>query len=683
MANPSVEKLKQFGLRHGEKAGVGLLAALCLFFLAKGFTHPTIDMTPDQLKKAAAAADQNLGRPQKDEDILSRLESENIKEVGFEKTVDKRIAVKQDAALFAFDNSWVSPEPGAGLLRDMPILLAVNTLYAHSGRGGLIVFERDENGDLVEDKHVGEPVQKKRKKRPPGMRSPTGKRRKKKTSSVEIAAKEKKKNESENAKLKAKLVGEAKDEPAKDDEDDFDSKDWKETTKGYRWVALTGVFDHKQQRENYAKALKIDFASAAPHYLRLDAERQSLNSDGSWSEWEEVDREPSKDVLDDAVEEDEELVPSEAIIKSIADYLPFLRSSYHRGVYVAELVPAEKRKIEMPKTGAGGMGMPGGSGGSSSSSGMLGGMPGSMGGGSSSKGAGGMPGRGFGGMSGGSMPGSGGMPGGSMASGMGGMGGMGGAPSGGGPEDTEFEKTEAAKIMARMLDFTVQPDTTYRYRVRIVVRNPNLGWEMVSATTDTKEEEVPGPWSEPSTAVQVPADIAAYASQPAELPNDPRNVVKFQLARFNPEDGVTVVKNFDAAPGQVVGGSSSATIPKYTGEKVQSQVKPIDFTSHQIVIGTVGKRESLAVLNLSGAPIDDPARALVMRQDGRLVLRDQARDVADSQMSEMKSIYDEILESIVHKPKKRRSSMMGGGGSSSGGMMGSGGMPGGMGGMPR
>jgi hypothetical protein len=377
------------------------------------------------------------------------------------------------------------------------------------------------------------------------------------------------------------------------------------------------------------------------------------------------------------VEEDEELVPSESIIKSIADYLPFLRSSYYRGVYAAELVPAEKQKIELPKTPVGGIGgMPGmaGAGGGSSRpgggmTGMPGGMPGAMGGGQS-KGAGMPGGRAFGGM-----PGAGGAEG-----GMPGMGGMGGAPSGGGPDDADFEKTEAAKIMARMLDFTVQPDTTYRYRVRIVVRNPNFGWEMVSPTTDTKEEEVPGPWSQPSSPVLVPADIAAYASQPAELPNDPRNVVKFQVARFHPEDGVTIVKSFDAAPGQMVGESKSATIPKYSTDEIKPQVKPIDFTSHQIVIGTVGKRESVAVLNLPGPPIEDPARALVMRQDGRLVLRDQARDVADSQMSEMKAIYDEILESITQKPKKRRSSMMGGS-SMPGSTMG--GMPGGMGGMPR
>ncbi len=236
----------------------------------------------------------------------------------------------------------------------MPLLLAVNTLYAHSGRGGLIVFERDEKGELVEDKHEGEgKVKRKNKKRTQaGVMMPMGqqKKRKRKSGATKLAE-EKKKAEAENKKRQASLAGEAKEKEAETpEEDDLDSKDWKETTKGYRWVALTGTFDHKQQRDNYVKALKIDFASAAPHYLRLDAERQTQNPDGSWSEWVEVDREPSEQILDDAVEEEDELVPAEAIIKNIADYLPFLRSSYYRGVYVAELVPAEKLHIEMPKT---------------------------------------------------------------------------------------------------------------------------------------------------------------------------------------------------------------------------------------------------------------------------------------------------------------------------------------------
>ena len=45
----------------------------------------------------------------------------------------------------------------------------------------------------------------------------------------------------------------------------------------------------------------------------------------------------------------------------------------------------------------------------------------------------------------------------------------------GGPSESagNYWKTDEKKVMIRAFDFTVQPDTSYRYRVRIVVFNPN------------------------------------------------------------------------------------------------------------------------------------------------------------------------------------------------------------------
>ncbi len=65
--------------------------------------------------------------------------------------------------------------------------------------------------------------------------------------------------------------------------------------------------------------------------------------------------------------------------------------------------------------------------------------------------------------------------------------------------------------MIRSLDFTVEPDTTYRFRVRIVVFNPNRNREDVSPGVDTKSVELFGPWSEPTDEVTMPADVTTYA----------------------------------------------------------------------------------------------------------------------------------------------------------------------------
>ena len=76
--------------------------------------------------------------------------------------------------------------------------------------------------------------------------------------------------------------------------------------------------------------------------------------------------------------------------------------------------------------------------------------------------------------------------------------------------------------MIRALDFTVEPDTTYRFRVRIVVYNPNLGREDVSPGVDTKTVELNGPWSEPTEEVTMPPDVATYALN--REPNVPRKL---------------------------------------------------------------------------------------------------------------------------------------------------------------
>ena len=60
MANATVEKIKDLGLRHGEKVVVGLAAAVCLVFAWQAFSRPTIDLTPEQIEQVAKRAASNI-----------------------------------------------------------------------------------------------------------------------------------------------------------------------------------------------------------------------------------------------------------------------------------------------------------------------------------------------------------------------------------------------------------------------------------------------------------------------------------------------------------------------------------------------------------------------------------------------------------------------------------------------
>jgi len=155
VANASVDKLKALGLRHGEKAVVGLTATLCVLFLFWAATAKTIELTPDQVKQSADSASSNLSRTQAPEDILQRIETEGVKNPGFTTIVTEQEKNLLVASAYRPHQLWVSPEPGAGLIRDQPELVAPKEIVAYPGRGGALVFELDENGNRIPNPDAG------------------------------------------------------------------------------------------------------------------------------------------------------------------------------------------------------------------------------------------------------------------------------------------------------------------------------------------------------------------------------------------------------------------------------------------------------------------------------------------------------------------------------------------------
>ena len=169
MANASAEKLKALGLRHGEKAVMGVTALLCLLCLYSAASQKTIKLTPDQVKSAAESAQSTLSRKQEPNDILKVLVEQKIQNPGFEAMVDQQRENVLVATNFRPVQLWVSPEPGAGLIRDQPELLAITEIYAYPGRGGAVVYELDDAGNRIPDpdadKHKDEEKETRRKQK--------------------------------------------------------------------------------------------------------------------------------------------------------------------------------------------------------------------------------------------------------------------------------------------------------------------------------------------------------------------------------------------------------------------------------------------------------------------------------------------------------------------------------------
>src|SRR3954454_15643269 len=95
MANAFADRMKGLALRHGEKAGVALASTVFFLCVAKAAIMPSIDTTPEQIKKAAEQSESNLNRKEEREAIVKHLEeAEKITDTQFAKTVEEQTKVK-------------------------------------------------------------------------------------------------------------------------------------------------------------------------------------------------------------------------------------------------------------------------------------------------------------------------------------------------------------------------------------------------------------------------------------------------------------------------------------------------------------------------------------------------------------------------------------------------------------
>jgi hypothetical protein len=298
MANALADQLKGLGLRHGEKLGVAIASTVFVVCVGMAATRPTIDTTPDQVKKAAQASESNLNRREERDAIVKHLEEvDKITGSNFAQTVEDQTKVQLVADTYKPVREWVMLEPGAGLIRDTPKLIAPTDLYAYPGRGGLLVFALDEKGERIPLKEGEE--QEKPKQRLGNLRRPrqgggmgmmgamAGQRKRRTKSQAEIDREAKAEQTRQERQLKQKLAGSdaGASDKAKSEEDAQEKEvPSKEITKGYRWVAITGVLDHARMLANYKEALKNP-AVAHPNYKRLDLQRKTLQPDGTWSGW--------------------------------------------------------------------------------------------------------------------------------------------------------------------------------------------------------------------------------------------------------------------------------------------------------------------------------------------------------------------------------------------------------------
>lgn len=107
-------------------------------------------------------------------------------------------------------------------------------------------------------------------------------------------------------------------------------------------------------------------------------------------------------------------------------------------------------------------------------------------------------------------------------------------------------------LLLRYFDFDVEPGKYYRYRVKLIVDNPNYALPpRVLAQPDLAQPKwLEAAWSEPSGVVNVPLDSQALIVSATPKPSQGETAAKLLLVRFDMDTGIEAFKEFEVLRGQ-------------------------------------------------------------------------------------------------------------------------------------
>ncbi len=461
----------------------------------------------------------------------------------------------------------------------------------------------------------------------------------------------------------------------------------KEEVRGVRWVMVTYLFPHKEQVKKFIQALHT--ADDPPDYMMTKAERRELLSDGSFSDWASVDMVKENELRRRIPErwepEDPTLRGANAIFKGLVMPMPELAAGEWGGfnrVDARDAAIAAGTNSAESASGRDedeGRGMNDdamqeraaremfGSGNALSAGGDVG-----LGGGGMTRGGSGSRGMGMGGMQ--APPGSGGMAPGMSGMGMGmagtqrGMGspqmgdvgmagGRAGTPQGSQVGETKaqskVQQSNAETVQIRFIDYTVEPEHTYQYRLKVVVKNPNhKRIDIISDDVAEDETLESKEWSEHTPPVFVPNDNEYYV-----LDRTPtREEAKLQVHTWLAELGDWQFSDFIIKPGDPIGGEVKE-YPFVTWDD-RTQKKLMDFSTREILLDVSGGKKVYTFVvdgreQMYTEPL--PAEIFVIDRLGDLATRNQDFDFNSADRKEREAYIKDLRERAKENDDKESS----------------------------
>ena len=367
--------------------------------------------------------------------------------------------------------------------------------------------------------------------------------------------------------------------------------------KGRYWVCLVGAIPYRKQFAEYQNAFRdaggYDIKRDYPRYYgQPQIERAEVNGD-KLGKWESLNLEEVIDDLTMWAAEYPEVVDKQFLDPDVTEPLPPLIYANHDKDKVNH--PRTKLVEQKPKAAL-----------DEAKKKKPRGITGTRGPTNGPYGAsGGMSGMGYGGdMYGGGM-------------GMAGMG-QGGLPVGPAVEHRLF----------RFFDFDVDPGKTYRYRVKLVLNNPNYDVQRryLESYEYGKGETREADWSEPSPPVTVIAGNRLLAGSVTHNRNEPEGKLLAKL--FDSDEATEIRKIFDIKRGSVLNQHEvEIGLPDAAGSTSKRPVT-VDIDTNAVVLDMFGgeKLPGARTKSREEAP-KVPGHILVLDNDGEIKTLLQAHDI--------------------------------------------------------
>jgi len=223
-------------------------------------------------------------------------------------------------------------------------------------------------------------------------------------------------------------------------------------------------------------------------------------------------------------------------------------------------------------------------------------------------------------------------------------------------------------LLFRFFDFQVEPGKSYRYRVRLILENPN--YEVDPRFLEKEElgkiKRIESGWSTPTDVVSVPRDtrmLAVDVAQPRRLGDEPSaSVLMIQWVK---ENGREAYQQFDRITrGQVLNYPGCQFPPDETNGRSrrrdrdadeedemlarrampaeQTNSFPVDYMSDAVVVDLRGGHR------LPGRDrLDSPGEILLLDADGTLVVRNE---LADAEQYRQRTVEEEPAEPLEFEP---------------------------------